>query len=115
MTNVVDFKSALQQRASSRADAGQFNPLFIRRQAHHLADRRPPESLAETARNQGLPAQREEAWRRAEVETRYWPVKMDHDEIWIIAAKYGIVPPPGPYDVDDRMLNVRNWRQAQVA
>lgn len=91
--------------------------LLKRRSARILADRRPPETLTETARNQRLRAQREEAWRKAEVETRYWKAKIEYDEAQFIAARHGIIPALGgdhDNNQDRRTLNVQKWRKAQL-
>jgi len=115
MSNIIDFKSASAQRVSlSRTESDQSSHLLTVRHARLVADRRPLESLTETARNSRLRAQREKAWCAAEVATRYWLAKMDHDEMTILAAKYHIIP-AGLYDVNDRLFNVRKWRQAQAA
>jgi hypothetical protein len=112
MSNVIDFKGALLRRACSPAESEHF--VLTRRQERLIADRRPLESLTETARNSRLRAQREATWCAAEVATRYWKAKIAYDEACTCAAKHRIIPSPGLSESDDHMFNVRNWRRAQA-
>lgn len=116
MTNVINFATALEQRASRSLPPSDVVPVGVsRRNARLAADRTPPEELTETARNSRLRAQREAAWTRAEAATRYWRLKADYDDAWIAAGRHGVVSMPGPDDVDDRSLAICIWRRAQVA
>src|SRR5690242_19722265 len=103
MSNVVQFPGA---RQGEHAPPTVTTTTIIKR-------RRPQtEPQTETGRNLRLREQRAEVWRKAEIATRYWQAKIDFDDAWIAAAKHGIAPSPGLYDVDARSLNVRKWREA---
>lgn len=111
MSNVVQFPSVEARREQTRRE--DFNE-YIKTRAEIRKERYANSPAATvTEKNYRLRLGRREIWRTAEAATRYWKAKIEFDSACETAQERGIQDSLA-LSTDDRMINVRKWRQAVV-